>query len=210
MLSVMRSPLAGFTLDDMIAVRVEDRDLPFYSALEMYMQKHHDELSVRLQAFTQQLLKWKEESRWMPVDEFLWKLLFETGYYYYTGAMPGGEQRQANLRILVDRARQFEDTSMRGLFQFLRFVERLQTGSGDLGMAKILGENDNVVRIMSIHKSKGLEFPVVALVGVGHMPAEGEDEREEARLFYVGATRATQRLVIGASGGGKFAGRINA
>jgi len=167
LLSVMRSPLAGFTLDDMIAVRVEDRDLPFYSALEMYMQKHHDELSVRLQAFTQQLLKWKEESRWMPVDEFLWKLLFETGYYYYTGAMPGGEQRQANLRILVDRARQFEDTSMRGLFQFLRFVERLQTGSGDLGMAKILGENDNVVRIMSIHKSKGLEFPVVILAGVG-------------------------------------------
>lgn len=167
LLSVMRSPLAGFTLDDMIAVRVEDRDLPFYEALELYLQNHDDELSARLEAFTHKLMSWKEESRWMPVDEFLWKLLIDTGYYYYTGAMPGGEQRQANLRILVDRARQFEDTSMRGLFQFLRFIERLQTSSGDLGMAKILGENDNVVRIMSIHKSKGLEFPVVILAGLG-------------------------------------------
>jgi superfamily I DNA/RNA helicase len=68
----------------------------------------------------------------------------------------------------------------------------------------------DTIKVMTLHVSKGLEFPVVALVGVGHMPAEGEDEREEARLFYVGATRATQRLVIGTSGGGKFAGRINA
>lgn len=60
------------------------------------------------------------------------------------------------------------------------------------------------IKVMTLHVSKGLEFPVVAMVGVGHMPAPGEDERDEARLFYVGATRATQRLVIGASGGGTF------
>ncbi len=64
------------------------------------------------------------------------------------------------------------------------------------------------IKVMTLHVSKGLEFPVVALVGAGRMPAEDEDEREEARLFYVGATRATQRLVIGASGGGKFAARL--
>ena len=64
------------------------------------------------------------------------------------------------------------------------------------------------IKVMTLHVSKGLEFPVVALVGAGRMPAEGEDEREEARLFYVGATRATQRLVIGASGGGRFAARV--
>jgi ATP-dependent exoDNAse (exonuclease V) beta subunit len=66
------------------------------------------------------------------------------------------------------------------------------------------------IKVMTLHVSKGLEFPVVALVGAGRMPAEGEDEREEARLFYVGATRATQRLVIGASGSGKFAARLQA
>ncbi|MGE5389640.1 MAG: helicase-exonuclease AddAB subunit AddA, partial [Deltaproteobacteria bacterium] len=167
LLSVMRSPLAGFDLDDMIAIRVEDRDLPFYQAAELYARDHDDELAQRLRAFRETLLKWKEESRWLPVDEFLWKLLIETGYYHYTGAMPGGEQRQANLRILAERARQFEDTSMRGLFQFLRFVERLQSSSGDMGMARILGENDDVVRIMSIHKSKGLEFPIVIVAGLG-------------------------------------------
>jgi ATP-dependent helicase/nuclease subunit A len=83
------------------------------------------------------------------------------------GAMPSGEQRQANLRILFERARQFEQTSYKGLFNFVNFIDRLKTGKGDMGSAKILGENDNVVRIMSIHKSKGLEFPVVILSGCG-------------------------------------------
>ena len=77
---------------------------------------------------------------------------------------------------------------------------RKQTGQFDPGQDRI--------KVMTLHASKGLEFPLVALVGVGHMPAKGEDEREEARLFYVGATRATQRLVIGVSGSGKFAARL--
>jgi len=182
LLSVMRSPLAGFTLDDMIAIRIEDRDLPFHQAMELYIKNHQDELSLRLQAFMQMLLQWKDDSRWLRVDEFLWKLLIDTDYYYYTGAMPGGEQRQANLRILVDRARQFQDTSMRGLYQFLRFIERLQTSSGDMGMAKILGENDNVVRIMSIHKSKGLEFPVVIVAGLGQQFNLGDSN--DSMLFH--------------------------
>ncbi|NLW90587.1 MAG: helicase-exonuclease AddAB subunit AddA [Syntrophomonadaceae bacterium] len=167
LLSVMRSPLAGFSLDDMIAIRIEDRDMAFHQAVELYAGKHQDELASKLQDFIKTLHRWKEESRWLPIDEFIWRLLIETGYYHYSGAMPGGEQRQANLRILVERARQFEDSTMRGLYQFLRFVERLQSGNGDMGMAKILGENDNVVRIMSIHKSKGLEFPIVILAGLG-------------------------------------------
>jgi ATP-dependent helicase/nuclease subunit A len=89
------------------------------------------------------------------MEEFIWKLYTETGYYYYAGAMPGGFQRQANLRILLERARQFQQTSIKGLFQFIRFIDKLQSSSGDMGVAKTLGENENVVRIMSIHKSKG-------------------------------------------------------
>jgi ATP-dependent helicase/nuclease subunit A len=103
----------------------------------------------------------------MPVDKFIWYLYMQTGYYSYAGAMTGGLQHQANLKILFERARQYEQTSYRGLFNFINFIHRLQKSSGDMGSAKILGENENVVRIMSIHKSKGLEFPVVFVSGAG-------------------------------------------
>ncbi len=83
--------------------------------------------------------------------------------------MPGGLQRQANLRALYDRAKQYEATSLRGLFRFLRFIERMKDSGGDLGTARALGEQEDVVRIMSIHKSKGLEFPVVFTAGLAKM-----------------------------------------
>ncbi|MDF2504200.1 helicase-exonuclease AddAB subunit AddA [Clostridium sp.] len=103
----------------------------------------------------------------MPIDEFIWYLYTETGYYSYAGAMPGGVQRQANLRILFQRARAYENTSYKGLFNFINFINKLKISSKDMGSAKILGENENVVRIMSIHKSKGLEFPIVILSATG-------------------------------------------
>ena len=83
------------------------------------------------------------------------------------GLMPNGILRQANLRMLFERAKQYETSSFKGLYYFIRFVEKLKLTSGDMGAAKIIGENDNVVRIMSIHKSKGLEFPVVFLASTG-------------------------------------------
>ena len=104
---------------------------------------------------------------YMSTDQLLYQLYNETGYYAMVGAMPAGDQRQANLRILFERARQFEETSYKGLFNFIYFIDKLKSSQGDMGSAKILGENDNVVRIMSIHKSKGLEFPVVFLCGCG-------------------------------------------
>ena len=91
----------------------------------------------------------------------------DTAYYGYVGAMPNGKLRQANLKILFQRAKQFENTSFKGLFNFINFVNKLRNSSGDMGSAKVLGENEDVVRIMSIHKSKGLEFPVVFTSGFG-------------------------------------------
>lgn len=117
--------------------------------------------------FLEQLKRWREMALRMTTDQLLWYLYHDTGYYGMVGAMPAGEQRQANLRVLYDRARQFEQTSYKGLFNFIHFVDKLKSSRGDMGSAKILGENDNVVRIMSIHKSKGLEFPVVFLSGCG-------------------------------------------
>jgi ATP-dependent helicase/nuclease subunit A len=97
----------------------------------------------------------------------VWSLLTETGYYSYMGILPGGPERQANLRLLFERARQYEETSYRGLFNFIQFIKKLRSGGGDIGSAKVIGESDNVVRIMSIHKSKGLEFPIVIVAGCG-------------------------------------------
>ena len=95
------------------------------------------------------------------MPELIWRLYRETGYYDYVGGLKEGLLRQANLRMLADRAAEFERSNYRGLFRFLRFIENLQKRDTDLAVARTLGASENVVRIMSIHRSKGLEFPVV-------------------------------------------------
>ncbi|MGF7056446.1 helicase-exonuclease AddAB subunit AddA [Brassicibacter mesophilus] len=167
LLSVMRSSIGGFTTDELIKIRISYKNGSYYDAVEHYINSNNDNLSDKLSKFANTIDYWAEEARYLKLDEFIWKLMIETGYYYYVGAMPGGIQRQANLRILVDRACQFDKTSINGLFNFIRFVDKLKSSSGDMGTAKIIAENENVVRIMSIHKSKGLEFPVVICAGLG-------------------------------------------
>jgi ATP-dependent helicase/nuclease subunit A len=124
-------------------------------------------VTAKLRKFLQHLECWRTMARQGSLADLVWRLYTDTGYYAYVGAMPGGAQRQANLRALYDRARQYEATSFRGLFRFLRFIEKFQQQGSDLGTARALGENEDVVRIMSIHKSKGLEFPVVIVTGMG-------------------------------------------
>lgn len=167
LLSVMRSPIGDFTTEELINIRINDKSGTYYDAIEKYIEENDDDLKCKLISFIEKLNQWSNESRYIKIDQFIWKLFMDTGYYYYVGAMPGGLQRQANLRILFDRASQFEKTSIKGLFNFIKFIEKLQGSKGDMGAAKILGENDNVVRIMSIHKSKGLEFPIVITAGTG-------------------------------------------
>lgn len=167
LLGVLRSPLFAFSSDDLITVRLDAPAVSYYEALEAYGKNHQDELAARIQEFMGVIRQWRKEARYLPIHEFIWKIYMDSGYYHYAGAMPGGAQRQANLRILVERARQFHQSSIKGLFNFIKFMERLIESSGDLEMARILGENDNVVRMMSIHKSKGLEFPVVIVAGLG-------------------------------------------
>ena len=130
-------------------------------------EKTVSKLKEKTVVFLETLEKWRDKALYMSTDELIWYLYTETGFFSYVGAMPGGEQRQANLRMLFEQAAKFEETSYKGLFNFVNFINRLRSGRGDMGSAKILGENENVVRIMSIHKSKGLEFPVVILSGCG-------------------------------------------
>jgi len=124
------------------------------------------ELAEKAARFLQRLESWRRAARQTPVAELIWRLYRETRYYDYVGGLPGGIQRQANLRALHDRAKQYEETSFRGLFRFLRFLGRMRESGGDLGAARSLGEQEDVVKIMTIHKSKGLEFPVVFVAGL--------------------------------------------
>jgi ATP-dependent helicase/nuclease subunit A len=180
MLSVLRSPIGGFTAEELVDIRIGQREIGFYEAMINLTTKAETETETittteeaeekvikKLSKFLEKLDRWRELCKHMPIDEFIWHLYTDTGYYGYIGAMPAGTQRQANLRVLFQRARQYEETSYKGLFNFINFINKLKISSGDMGSAKTLGENENVVRIMSIHKSKGLEFPVVFLSGAG-------------------------------------------
>ncbi|MDI3533895.1 MAG: ATP-dependent helicase/nuclease subunit [Thermosediminibacterales bacterium] len=166
---LLRSPIVGLNAEELAEIRLCKPEMSFYDAL-LEAAKRDDELktlSRKCRDFLKKLENWRTMARQGRLSDLIWTLYRETGYYDYVGCMPGGAQRQANLRALYDRAQQYERTTFRGLFQFLNFLERIQDSGNDLGAARALGENEDVVRIMSIHKSKGLEFPVVIVAGLG-------------------------------------------
>lgn len=125
------------------------------------------ELQEKAAKFWNKLERWREYAKSHPLSELLARIYAESLYLAYSGTLPNGKQRQANLQALYDRALRFEETRYRGLFRFLRFLERFQGQGKDLGQAKVLGENEDVVRVMTVHASKGLEFPVVFVAGLG-------------------------------------------
>lgn len=118
-------------------------------------------------AFEQRLDRWAFDARILTIEDFLWKLYQDTDYYLFVGALPGGGQRQANLRALIRQAGDYKRSTLKGLSHFIRFVDRMKRRSIDASPPGMLSENDDVVRLMTIHKSKGLEFPVVIVAGMG-------------------------------------------
>lgn len=170
LIALLRSPIMSFSAEDLTNIRLVDKDKYFYENIISISKEEFDcekELIEKCNIFLERLSVWRKKSIYTPIDEFIWYLYTDTAYYGYVGAMPNGVLRQANLRILFQRAKQYEQTSFKGLFNFINFINNLRKSSGDMGSAKVLGENEDVVRIMSIHKSKGLEFPVVFVCGSG-------------------------------------------
>ena len=167
LVSVLRSSIGGFTDNDLVEIRLNDKQDDFYTCLKKAKVNANTELRNKIEKFLNQLEEWRKEQEFLSLDELIWKIYADTSYYNYVGLMPNGELRQANLKMLFERAKSYEQASFKGLYHFIHFIERLQLSSGDMGTAKIIGENENVIRIMSIHKSKGLEFPVVILAGTG-------------------------------------------
>ncbi len=165
--AVLRSAMVGFTSAELSKIRLHRRQGDFYDALRLAARREKGELGENIRLFLNRLKYWRTFARRNSLSDLLWLLYRETGFYTYVGALPGGPQRQANLRALQDRARQYEQTALKGLFNFLRFLDKLEERQGDLGIARALGEKEDVVRIMSIHKSKGLEFPIVFVAGLG-------------------------------------------
>ena len=167
LVAVLRSPIGGFTDNELLKIRLYDKNSDFYSALKLAMGDKESKLSARIKVFIDNLENWRQKQEYLGLDELIWIIYNDTGYYNYVSLMPDGDLRIANLKMLFERAKEYESASFKGLFKFINFIDRLKMSSGDLGSAKIIGENENVVRIMSIHKSKGLEFPIVFLASTG-------------------------------------------
>ncbi|UTE79087.1 helicase-exonuclease AddAB subunit AddA [Rossellomorea sp. KS-H15a] len=168
--SVLRSPIVGLDEQGLASIRIHSRAGTYYEALKTFASEkpgnpREEETFEKVKVFLYHLGNWRTKARQGSVTELIWQLYRDTRFYDYVGGMAGGKQRQANLRALYDRARQYEETSFRGLFRFLRFIDRMRERGDDLGVARALSEQEDVVRLMTIHSSKGLEFPVVFVAG---------------------------------------------
>lgn len=197
MAAVLRSPMAGLTDEELAVLRLEDGSVPFHEAVlelaeGLYEEGGQIEISnseedqkqgrnadektenhIEITAH-RKLLKFYKKYKQLrqlvpdtPIHELIEIILCETGYGHYVAAMPAGNRRTANLNMLLEKAAAYEKTSYKGLFHFVRYIDELQKYDVDFGEADMVGENEDVVRIMSIHKSKGLEFPIVIVSGMG-------------------------------------------
>ncbi|SFS09585.1 helicase-exonuclease AddAB subunit AddA [Enterocloster citroniae] len=183
--AVMRSSIVGMDDEEMAWMMAaykknskKGQDRGVYGAWTLWMDEEWEHpgtvpetaaASIRKKlAYLRELLgELRSEARHLPIHELLYRVYRKSGYYDYVSAMPAGETRRGNLDMLVEKAAAYEATSYKGLFHFVRYIEKLKKYDTDFGEASVAGEQDRTVRIMSIHKSKGLEFPVVFLAGMG-------------------------------------------
>jgi ATP-dependent helicase/nuclease subunit A len=164
---VLYSPIVGLTTTQLAMVRASAKNGSMHQGVCTYLDEGEDkELILKLKQFMAHLDKFRSKVNYMPIHELLQEILDQTGFYFYVSAMHGGERRKANLDMLISQAVRFEKGSYSGLFHFIRYIEKLHKYDVDFKEAVTLGEQDNTVRIMSIHKSKGLEFPIVFIGGM--------------------------------------------
>ncbi|MBQ2922623.1 MAG: helicase-exonuclease AddAB subunit AddA [Tyzzerella sp.] len=166
--AVLTSMFAGITSEELAIIRSSNKEKTMYTSVCHYAQYGQNELiKERLVQFLSTLNHYRNCVSYTAIHVLLWRILVETGYRDYVSALPGGEQRVANLEMLVEKAVAFEGTSYKGLFNFVRYIEQLKKYAVDYGEANLMDENADVVSLMTIHKSKGLEFPIVFVAGMG-------------------------------------------
>lgn len=168
LLSVLYSAIFKFSVEDLIRIRLAHGKGSYYDALKNYAEAGSNrELAAKAGEFFEKIRYYRDMSQALPLEEFIWRLMWETGYYTYCGALPAGKQRQANLRALSDKAGTFKAVGYGGIYGFLTYIRAIEKREVKMGQVKLVSENEDLVRIMTIHKSKGLEFPVVILAGMG-------------------------------------------
>ncbi len=179
--AVLKSPIAFFTENELSLIHINNEGKCFYEKAQDFISKNLDDFSIaceekddiyfgvhnKLKLFLERLQFFREKADSLPLHEFIWLILDETGYGDYICAMPNGMQKKANMEALVQKAIDFENTSYIGIFQFVQYIEQIKKYNVDEGEVSIVNEQDDTVRIMTIHKSKGLEFPIVFVAGLG-------------------------------------------
>ncbi|AGY81715.1 helicase-exonuclease AddAB subunit AddA [Carnobacterium inhibens] len=168
--AVLRSPIVGLDENELASIRISQKTGDYYEALKTFYQTYAGEekasrftshLYKKVDVFLNLLNKWRELARRDHLVALIWTIYDDTGFLDYVGGMSSGKQRKANLHALYERAASYEKTSFKGLFQFVRFIEKMQEKDKDLAEPTAISEDENAVRVMTIHASKGLEFPVV-------------------------------------------------
>lgn len=161
LLSVMRHPVVGFTDDEFVSVRLAKTKGYFYTSMLKYIKDNDDDLCAKLRQFIDSVKSYYKKSKYLPTDKLLWEIVKNTDYMSYLSFMYNAELRKANVKSLMSRAYEFEKTSYKGIFDFIRYIDSIKKNDKDAEPAKTLSDDEDVVRIMTIHKSKGLEFPIV-------------------------------------------------
>lgn len=164
--AVLRSRIGGFSASELAEIKVRYPDMPFYEAVRK-CAADTDEPHQKAARFWNLLEVFRERSAYTPIHTLLQQIYDQTGYRNYVSALPAGEQRRANLDMLLEKAIAYENTSYHGVYHFIRYINRLIRYQVDYGEAETVSEQENAVRLMTIHKSKGLEFPIVFVAGMG-------------------------------------------
>lgn len=164
LVTVLRSPLFNFKETDLAKIRINSKNSSFYNALSSYVT-HQDELSQRVKDFLNQLEELREIATNSRVSELIWSIYEKTNLLEIMTSLPNGEQRRVNLEALYERASSYESAGFKGLYQFINFIERIRRSQKDLAQPLLTKEAGNAVNLMTIHHSKGLEFPIVFYLG---------------------------------------------
>ena len=233
LVSVLRSPLFNFTEPELSTIRIHTQNASYYNALTSYVAVG-DELSQKVKGFLNQLEDLRKFAATHRISELIWSIYEKTSLLEIMTSLPNGKQRRVNLEALYERAASYESAGFKGLYQFINFIERMRRSQKDLAQPLLTKEAGNSVRLMTVHSSKGLEFPVVFYLGLQHqfqkrdlsgnyiissdsvgltikqkhyradtlvkavanMSKKRQLLEEEARILYVGMTRAKQKLIL--------------